>query len=133
MEVVGQLAVDFVGAFLKHLAEHVRSYAVGGGKVGGVARAAYPAEWTESVVEEERAHDVLHIRWIAESFATVGGTDVGSGARCFEQEGVAVVEEIHSVGCQAVDGGNLAAQGALHGLAEGFGIVGHHGLRLLVA
>ena len=47
------------------------------------------------------------------------------------EEAVAVVEEVHAVGGEAVDGSHLAAQRRLHMLAELVGVLSHHRLRLL--
>jgi hypothetical protein len=60
-----------------------------------VTAAANPTERPEAVVEAHRPHDVLHVTRVAEFF-TVLATDIGSGAFAFQQEGVAVVEEIHA-------------------------------------
>ena len=57
--------------------------------------------------------------------------DVGTGAARLQEEGVAVVEEVHAACGQPVDGSHLSAQRGLHGLLEALGLVGHHALRLL--
>jgi hypothetical protein len=61
------------------------------------------------VVEAHRTHDVLHVARIPELFA-VELPDLGTRALALQQEGVAVVEEIHALRGERVDGGHLAAQ-----------------------
>ena len=129
VDVVSHLSLYLVGRVLHNLLKHTCRNLVSLGKVGRVARCAYPAERTESVVEEHRSHDVLHVRRIAE--LAVGFADVGTGALRLQEECVAVVEEVHAVGGEAVDGSHLAAQRRLHMLAELVGVLSHHRLRLL--
>ena len=129
MDVVSHLSLYLVGRVLHYLLKHTCRNLVGLGKVGRVARCAYPAERTESVVEEHRSHDVLHVRRIAE--LAVLCADVGTCALRLQEECVAVVEEVHAVGGEAVDGSHLAAQRRLHMLAELVGVLSHHRLRLL--
>ena len=103
--------------------------AVGGLEVLGIARGANPAEGTEAVVKEHRAHDVLNIGRIAE--LAVGRHDVGTSAARLQQEGVAIVKEVHALVGQLVDGGTLAAQRCTHTLLELLRLLGHHALALL--
>ena len=74
---------------------------------------------------------VLYVGGIAETLA-VRCHAVGTGAGGFEQEGVAVVEEVHAFGRQLVDGGYLPAQRLLYAFMELFGLFGHHPVRLFV-
>ena len=64
-------------------------------KVFRVFAHAHPAEGTEAVVEIHRAHDVLDIGRIAET--AVLKQDIRPGAGTLQQEGVAVVEEVHAL------------------------------------
>ncbi len=66
MEVILKLPLDFIGGILQHLLKHLGGKAVGNSQVLRVARSAHPAEWPEPVVEEKRAHYILHIRRVAE-------------------------------------------------------------------
>ncbi len=61
----------------------------------------------------------------------INSKHIGTGTAGFQQEGVAIVEEVHASVSQAIDGGNLAAQRGLHGQLEAFRLFGHHALRLL--
>ena len=61
----------------------------------------------------------------------VGIPDVGTGAAALQQEGVAVVEEVHTLCGKLVDGSHMAAQALLHLLLEEFGFLGHHHLGVL--
>ena len=108
VKVVGQLPLDVLGSIGQHLLEHVGCQLVAVRKVVGIAGGAYPAEGAEAIVEEHRAHDVLNVRRITE--AAVGLEHIGSGSARLEEEGVAVVEEVHSFLGQSVDGSHLAAQ-----------------------
>ena len=89
---------------------------VGDRQVFRISRGAYPAEWSEAVIEEERSHDVLHIRRVTEP--AVGVENISPGPCRFQQECIAVVEEIHPFGSYPVDGGHLPAQRCLHGFPE---------------
>ncbi len=127
VDVVGHLTL-YVGRRTRHdFLQHLSCQTVGCGQVGRIARRAYPAERPEAVVEEHRSHDVLHVAGIAEG--AVGFHDVGTGTARFEQERVAIVEEIHALGGQLVDGGHLSAQRGLHLLLEESRVLGHHLLR----
>ena len=132
MQVVFQLSTNVVGHMTAHLVEHFGSKAVGGGKVVGIARGANPAERAEAIVEEQRTHDVLHIRRIAIALASLL-EHIGSSTTRFQQEGIAIVEEVHATGGQLVDGSHLSAQRCLHGLLEAFGLLGHHAFALFEA
>ena len=61
VDVVVQLMLYLLGRSLADAFQHSRGYAVGSLEVLRVARGAHPSEWTEAVVEEHRAHDVLHV------------------------------------------------------------------------
>ena len=132
MQVVFELSTNVVGHMTAHLVEHFGSKAVGGGKVVGIARGANPAERTETIVEEQRTHDVLHIRRIAIALASLL-EHIGSGTTRFQQEGITIVEEVHVTGGQLVDGSHLSAQRCLHGLLEAFRLLGHHAFALFEA
>ena len=106
--------------------EHFGRKSVGDLKVMRVARSAYPTEWSEAIVEEHGAHDVLHVGRIAET--PIGQHDVCSCTAGLEEEGVAVVEEVHAAGRKPIDGSHLSTQRSLDTLLEAGGIVGHHAL-----
>ena len=107
-DVVVQLALNLLWSGLAYFPHDFQRDAVGRREVFRPARCTYPAERAEAVVEEHRAHDVLYVGGIAETLA-VRCHAVGTGAGGFEQEGVAVVEEVHAFGRQLVDGGYLPA------------------------
>ncbi len=90
-----------VGRVLHYLL-NTRRNLVGLERSAGSPGSADPTERSETVVEEHRSHNVLHIRRITE--LAVLPTDVGSGTLRLQEESVAIVEEVHSVGRQAVDG-----------------------------
>ena len=92
---------------------------------------AHPAERAKTVVKVERPHDVLHIGRVAEG--AVGLEDIGPGAGTFQEEGVAVVKEVHAFGRKLVDGGYVAAEGGLHRLFEAFRLLGHQAFALFQA
>ena len=129
MDIVCHLSLYFVGRILHYFLHHTCSNLVGLGKVSRRARCAHPSERTEPVVEEHRTHNVLHVRRIAELAILL--TDVGSCTFRLQQEGVAIVEEVHTTLGKAVYGSHLSAQRRLHMLAELVGILSHHLLRLL--
>ena len=129
MQVVGELSLDIVGHGAHHAVEYLGSEAIGDFQVVRVARGANPAERTETVVEEHGTHDVLNVAWIAEVSLILH--DVGTSATCHEHEGVAIVEEVHAVGSQAVDCCHLATQRLKDAFFETLGLLGHHALRLL--
>ena len=56
--------------------------------------------------------------------------DVGARTARLQEEGIVIVEEVHAVGSELVDGSHLAAQRGTHTLLELLRIVGHHLLRL---
>lgn len=122
---------DLLRSGLADLFEHFGSQTVRSSQVFGFARRTYPAEGTEAVVEEHRAHDILHIGRIAETTALAH--DVGTGTRRLQQEGIAVIEEIHTLGGQLVDRSHLAAQRLLNTLLKLLGILCHHAVGLFVA
>ena len=127
--VVVELRANVFGCVFAYFLKHACGYAVSGLEVGRIARGAHPAEGAEAIVEEQRTHYVLHVRGIAE-FAVLA-EHVGTGARRFEQEGVAVVEEIHAACRHFVDCLYLTAERFLNAFTEFFGLVGHHGFRFL--
>ena len=127
-DVVPHLAGNLFGGMGGNLAQHAHGNLVGLLQVGRFFAHAHPAEGTEAIVEVHGPHDVLHIGRVAE--ATVGQEDIGPCTGALQEEGVAVVEEVHAVIGQFVDGGHLTAQGFLHGAAEGVGVIGHHFLGL---
>ena len=94
MDIVLHLTFYLVGCLTPYLLHHLGSYAVGNGKVGRTARRAYPAEWAKTIVEEHWSHDILHVRRIAKTSVT--SHDVGTGTLRLQQEGVAIIEEIHA-------------------------------------
>ena len=127
--VVCHLSLNLVGRILHYFLHHTCRNLVGLGEVGWVARCAHPSERTEPVVEEHRTHNVLHVRRIAE--LAILPADVSSCTLRLQQEGVAIVEEVHSTLGKAVDGSHLSAQRRLYMFAELVGILSHHLLRLL--
>ena len=131
VDVVVELPGNLGGRRPANILEHLGRDAVGCLEVLGLARGADPAEGSEAVVEEHRAHDVLHVGGIAE--ASVLAVDRRAGARSLQQEGVAVVEEVHAAGRQLVDGVDLAAQRLLDAFAEAHGLLDHHLVRGVVA
>ena len=103
VDVVVELPGDLGRRRGADLLQYFGGEAVGKLEVFGAARSADPAERAEAVVEEHRPHDVLHIGGITETAALAHH---GSpGARGFQQEGVAIVEEIHPPRGEFVDGG----------------------------
>jgi hypothetical protein len=95
LQVVGDLLADVRGAFLQHRFEHITGDAVARLEVLRIAARAYPPERPETVIEAQRAHDVLHVAGVAE-LCTLRTTDLGTRALALQQEGVAVVEEVHA-------------------------------------
>ena len=59
--------------------------------------------------------------------------NIGSGTGTFEKEGIAVIEEIHPLIAQPVDGSDMTPQGGLDGLFESIRFLCHHPLRLFEA
>ncbi len=102
VDVVLHLAPDLIRSLSGEFFQHIDSDGVRLGEILRIFRHADPTERAEAVVEEHRPHDVLYVGRVAEPLA-VGGHDVGSGARALQEEGVAVVEEIHPLGCKSVD------------------------------
>ena len=131
VNIVVQLPPDVVGSRLPDLLQHFGGQRVGRFEVFGLPRGADPAERPEAVVEEHGSHDVLHVGGIAEASALARHR--GPGARGFQQEGIAVVEEIHSPVGQFVDGIDLPPQRLLHTLSKTPRLLGHHLVRRLVA
>ena len=129
MYVVCHLSLNLVGRILHYFLHHTCRNLVGLGEVGWGARCTHPSEGTETIVEEHRTHYVLHVRRISELAILLA--DVGSCALRLQQEGVAIVEEVHTTLGKAVYGSHLSAQRRLHMLAELIGILSHHLLRLL--
>ena len=132
VQVVRDLLADLGGGLLEHGFQHLSGDAVAGGQVLRIAAGAHPPERTEAVVEAERAHDVLHVAGVTELLSVLAG-DVRTGAQALQQEGVAVVEEVHALFRQAVHGGHVAAQGLLHALLERGRVLHHERVALLVA
>ena len=106
-DVVAHLLGNLGGRMFADLSQHVHSDVVGDIEVLRLAGSADPAERAEAVVEAHRSHNVLNVRGIAETAVLL--EDVGTGAGGLQQEGVAVVEEVHALGRQLVDGDHLAA------------------------
>ena len=125
------LSLDFFWRSGGHFLQHLDGQRVGLGQIFGILTHADPAERTESVVEIHRSHDVLYIGRIAEG--TVRTQDIRTGPGTLQQEGVAIVKEIHSPVSEPVDGGDMAAERSLDGLLEPDGIIGHHLLGFLQA
>ena len=68
-----------------------------------------------------------------DSSAVVFIPDVGTGAAALQQEGVAIVEEVHTLGSKFVDCCHMTAQRLLNLLLEEFRLFGHHHLGILEA
>jgi hypothetical protein len=117
MQVIRDLLMDLLWSLFQHRLQYVPGNAIAGGQVLRVTAAANPTERPEAVVETHRPHDVLHITRVPEFF-TVLATDIGSGAFAFQQEGVAVVEEIHACAGERVDRFHLPFQAVFNALFE---------------
>ncbi len=126
--IVVELAGDILRSFAAQFLKHFGGKAVGQFEVFGKAGGTNPAEGSETVVEEQRTHYVLHVGRISETAVFLG--NVGTRPRRFKQEGVAIVEEIHACGRQLVYCIDLAAQRLLHMAAEFLGLLSHHALGL---
>ncbi len=96
MNIIVQLPLNLLRRCLKFLFKNIRGYLVGLCEVFRLLAHADPAERSETVVEIERPHDVLDVGRIAER--AVGLEYVRSRSGGFQQEGVAVVKEVHSLG-----------------------------------
>ena len=125
-DVVFHLLGNLLRSSLADLAKHIHGQVVGDLQVLGFSGSAHPAERAESVVEAHGSHDILHVGRIAER--AVLFHDVGSGARRLQKEGVAVIEEVHALGSQLVDGGHLTAQTLFYSGFEFLGLLSHHDL-----
>ena len=131
VDVVVQLPPNIPGSRLPNLFQHFGGQRIGRFEVLGKPRGTNPAERPETVIEEHRPHNILYIRRIAETSALAHHRR--PGARGFQQEGIAVVEEIHPLGGQLVDGIHLPPQRFLHAFAKAPGFLGHHLVRSLAA
>ena len=124
VDVVPHLAGDFLRGTGGHLSEHLHRQFVGFAEVFGIFAHTHPAERAESVVKVQRTHNVLHVGRVAET--AVGLENFGPGTGAFQQEGVSVVEKVHPLVTEPVDGGDMASQGCLDGFFEALGLFGHH-------
>ena len=108
MKIILQLSADVIGHMMAHLLQHFSGKPVSRCEVFRVTRRANPSERSEAVVEEQRSHDVLNVGGVSE--LSVFLENVGAGSAGLQQEGVAIVEEVHALCCQLVDSGNLTAK-----------------------
>ena len=104
-DIVVHLVTDIIRSLLCKFTQYLDGQRVALGEIFRILRHAYPSERAETVVEIERSHDVFHIGRIAES--PVFLKDVGAGTRTLEKESIAVVEEVHALGGEFVDGFHL--------------------------
>ena len=126
-DVVGHLLLDFLRCIGFETLEHLAGNGIGGGQVGWIARATYPAEGSKSVIKTHGSHDVLHVAGITELVPVIA-CKVCACAGSFQQEGIPVVKEVGAFGRVAVDRIGVAAQGGAHVLFERGRVVGHHGI-----
>ena len=77
MDVVVHLSLDFLRSIGPDFLQHIGCQLIRESQVGRVLGHAYPAERSESAVEEHRAHNVLNVRRIAEF--SIGQENVGAG------------------------------------------------------
>eukprot|EP00754_Rhynchopus_humris_P038081 Rhum_TRINITY_DN20769_c0_g1::Rhum_TRINITY_DN20769_c0_g1_i1::g.172175::m.172175 len=130
LDVVRHLLLDLGRRLLHLLRQHLGGELVRHHQVGRVARRAHPAVRPKAVVEAHRAHDVLDVRGVDEAGAVLLH-DVRARTRRLQEEGVAVVPEVHALLAQAVDVVRVHAQRLLHLRLELLGLLRHHHLRLL--
>lgn len=127
LQVVQVLLLDLGTGFVSQASDDTVRDAVRDLEIIGVSRAAHPAEGTEAVVEAHGTHDVFHIAGPEE-----GGSffvhDHGPGLLGFEQEGVAVVPEVHPAIHHVVDVHRVSPQGGGDRALELLGILHHHGV-----
>ena len=131
VDVVAHLAGNLFRRAGGDLREHLHGQFVRLLQVFRLFAHAHPAERPKTVVKVERPHDVLDVGRVAEGAVSL--EDVGPGAGTFQEEGVAVVKEVHAFGCELVDGGYVAAERGLHGLFEAFRLLGHQAFALFQA
>ncbi len=74
VDIVVELTFDVFRCCPAYIFKHFSGEAVGNGKIFRLARSNNPTERAKSVVEEQRAHNILNIRRIAE--CTIGIHDI---------------------------------------------------------
>ena len=88
---------------------------------------AAPAERAIAVVEQHRSHDILNVGRINESFGGIVAVLCDVLVACIEDslhEGVAVIEEVGSLGNQLLDQVEVLCKGLINQLAELLSVVG---------
>ena len=129
--VVAHLRGDVFGSAGRKLVKHADGYGVRGCQVFRPLAHTHPAEGSEAVVEVHWAHYVLHVARITET--AVRPEHVGAGAAALQQEGVAVVEEVHPPVAQAVNCSHVPAERGLDGFFEALRFLRHQAFALLQA
>ena len=126
-QVVLHLLLDVFRSFAHQALQHLRRDGVRGVEVGRIAAATHPAERPKAVVKAHGPHDVLDVRRVTEPVA-VFCQDVRPRPARFQQERVAVVEEVRSARRVFVHGSCMTLEGVLDVRPERVRIFRHHGV-----
>ena len=107
--------------------DDVHSCVVGLHQILVLVGQAAPAERAIAIVEQHRSHDILNVGRINESFGGIVAVLCDVLVACIEDslhEGVAVIEEVGSLGNQLLDQVEVLCKGLINQLAELLSVVG---------
>ena len=127
--VVDLLSHVFVSA-VKHAPKDIRCNFIGPLQIGRVAARANPTVRAKTVVEAQRAHDVLDVGGITEGPVFVDHISTNPGG--LQEESIAIIPEVHPAFCHGVDGGRVAPKGGLYLRPKSGRVFGQHRGALLV-